>query len=109
MTAVAVTLPPPASRTAWGRPPCRCCGVKPANRRRGLCCGCHADPANRERFPSTSKYAARGVAGRNAAALPVPAAPTAAVAGSDEKLLVLVARAAAGVNLWHPLDGPRPD
>ncbi len=31
--------------------------------------------------------------------------PTAAIQGTAEKIAVLAARAAAGVSLWHPLDG----
>lgn len=40
---------------------------------------------------------------------PLPATPTLALPGSPEKLAVLEARAAAGVQLFHPRDGDAED
>jgi hypothetical protein len=45
----------------------------------------------------------------------LPAAPTDAAPGSEEKIRILIERARLGVSLWHPLDAgvptpsPRPD
>jgi hypothetical protein len=58
----------------------------------------------RERYPSTSKFARRGVSDFNGrAALP---APTDAPPGSAEKVAVLEQRARLGQALWHPSDAP---
>lgn len=92
---------PPGIPAAKPRPPCRRCG-KPATRPRGLCWSCYHSPA-RDAFPSTSKFARRGVADR-VGDPPLPAEPTGALPGSEEKLRVLEARAAARVRLWHPQD-----
>jgi hypothetical protein len=57
----------------------------------------------RDQYPSTSKYARRGVSdfnGRTAQA----AQPTNALPGSPEKVAVLAERARLGLSLWHPLD-----
>jgi hypothetical protein len=54
-------------------------------------------------YPSTSKYARRGVAniaGGHAA----PAVPTEAAPGTPAKEAVLQQRAMAGLGLWHPFD-----
>jgi hypothetical protein len=59
----------------------------------------------REKYPSTSKYARRGVSdfnGRPAMA----ARPTAAAPGTPEKVAVLEERARLGLSLWHPCDAP---
>jgi hypothetical protein len=39
---------------------------------------------------------------------PQPPTPTPAAPGSPEKIAVLEARAAAGLNLWHPADSTEP-
>jgi hypothetical protein len=40
--------------------------------------------------------------------MPLPAEPTAAVAGSAEKLEILRQRAERGESLWHPEDNVKP-
>jgi len=84
------------------RPLCRHCNRKFVNRPRGLCWTCWYTPGVRALYPSTSKFARRGVpdyCGRS----PLPS-PTAAPPGSPEKVAVLEARAARGQALWHPAD-----
>ena len=82
---------------------CRHCQKTKANRPRGLCWSCYYKPGVRELFPSTSKFARRGVANFCGTA-PIPEAPTDAVPGSDEKIRVLMERAARKRSLWHPAD-----
>ena len=84
---------------------CRHCQRVRSNRPRGLCWSCYYTPGVREKYPSTSKFARRGVSdfnGRSATA----ARPTAAAPGSAEKVAVLEERARLGLSLWHPLDAP---
>jgi hypothetical protein len=60
----------------------------------------------RDLYPSTSKFARRGVGDFNGqAALPEP---TDAPPGSPEKVAILEQRARLGQALWHPLDAPMP-
>ena len=83
---------------------CRHCLRTKSNRPRGLCWSCYYSPGVRDRYPSTSIYARRGVADFNGrASLPTP---TDAVPGSAEKVAVLAERARRGQALWHPLDAP---
>jgi hypothetical protein len=59
----------------------------------------------RARFPSTSKFARRGLDDFNGkCALPVE--PTVALPGSAEKVAILEERARLRHVLWHPLDAP---
>jgi hypothetical protein len=84
---------------------CRHCQKVRSNRPRGLCWSCYYTPGVRELYPSTSKFARRGVGdfnGRTAR----PATPTQASPGSEEKILVLMERARLGQSLWHPDDAP---
>jgi hypothetical protein len=82
---------------------CRHCGKVRSNRPRGLCWSCYYTPGVRERFPSTSKFARRGVGNFNGRT-PLPPCPTGALPGTPEKVAVLEERAHQGVSLWHPLD-----
>lgn len=82
---------------------CRNCNKVKSNRPRGLCWSCYYTPGVRDRFPSTSKFARRGVSdftGRSVLA----AQPTDALPGTPEKVAVLEERARLGLSLWHPLD-----
>jgi hypothetical protein len=56
-------------------------------------------------YPSTSKYARRGVGDFNGR-VGLPLAPTQAVPGSPEKVAVLEHRARLRQALWHPADAP---
>ena len=82
---------------------CRHCGQANINRPRGLCWGCYYNPDVRERYPSTSKFARRGVCDRNGK-MPQPPFPTQAMPGTADKVAVLEQRARLGQALWHPHD-----
>src|SRR5437660_3587141 len=84
---------------------CRHCHRSSVNRPRGLCWSCYYTPGVRERFPSTSKFARRGVDDFNGNAVLAPA-PTTALPGTPEKVAVLEERARLRQALWHPLDAP---
>ncbi|HZT79292.1 MAG TPA: hypothetical protein VFA26_03670 [Gemmataceae bacterium] len=84
---------------------CRHCGRVPSNRPRGLCWSCYYTPGVREQYPSTSKFARRGLDDFNGRA-PLPPAPTAALPGSPEKVAILEERARLRLSLWHPADAP---
>jgi hypothetical protein len=84
---------------------CRHCKRVESNRPRGLCWSCYYTPGVRERFPSTSKFARRGVGNHNIVEV-LPDAPTDALPGSEAKVAILEERARQGVSLWHPLDAP---
>jgi hypothetical protein len=59
----------------------------------------------RELYPSTSKYARRGIGDFNGRSA-LPALPTAALPGTPEKVEVLAQRARLRQSLWHPADAP---
>jgi len=81
---------------------CRHCQKVNSNRPRGLCWSCYYKPGVRDLYPSTSKFARRGVVDFcGKARLPEP---TTALPGSPEKVPVLEERARLGLCLWHPLD-----
>ncbi len=82
---------------------CRHCQRKKANRPRGLCWTCYYTPGLRDRFASTSKFARRGVGNFNGLP-PLPDQPTDALPGSEEKIRVLIDRAAKRQALFHPAD-----
>ncbi len=84
---------------------CRHCGRVPSNRPRGLCWSCYYRPGVREQYPSTSKFARRGLDDFNGR-VPLPEAPTGAAPGSADKVLVLMERACRGQTLFHPADAP---
>ena len=84
---------------------CRHCQKTRSNRPRGLCWTCYYTPGVRDLYPSTSKFARRGVSDFNGHLLR-PAAPTAAPPGSAAKVAILEERARLGVALWHPQDAP---
>ncbi len=84
---------------------CRHCNRVPSNRPRGLCWSCYYKPGVRELYPSTSKFARRGVEDRVGKA-PLPETPTDAPPGSPEKVLILIERARKRQSLWHPEDVP---
>jgi hypothetical protein len=84
---------------------CRHCQRVPSNRPRGLCWSCYYTPGVRELYPSTSKFARRGVGDFTGEAR-LAAQPTDARPGSAEKVAILEERARLGLSLWHPLDAP---
>ncbi len=86
---------------------CRHCEKVKSNRPRGLCWSCYYTPGVREKFPSTSKFARRGVGNGNRwAELPEL---TDALPGTPQKVKVLEDRARRGQCLWHPLDATLDD
>src|SRR5262245_66550158 len=86
---------------------CRHCKRVRSNRPRGLCWSCYYAPGVREQYPSTSKFARRGIDDFNGrAALPTP---TRALPGTAEKVAVLMERARLKQALWHPLDATLED
>ena len=84
---------------------CRHCQRVKSNRPRGLCWSCYYTPGVREKFPSTSKFARRGVVDFNGLTALAPE-PTPALPGTAEKVAVLEERAQRGLSLWHPHDAP---
>ena len=91
---------------------CRHCSKSKVNRPRGLCWSCYYTPGVKELYPSTSKYARRGV-GNFTGNAPLPDSPTTAAPGSPEKFAVLEQRANLKQALFHPADAryagdPRP-
>ena len=84
---------------------CRHCQRVQSNRPRGLCWSCYYTPGVRELYPSTSKFARRGVGDFNGKAHR-PHLPTCALPGSPEKVAILEQRARMRQDLWHPLDAP---
>ena len=83
-------------------PICQHCRQGKVNRPRQLCWGCYYAPGVRDQYPSTSKYARRGVGNFTEAALACE--PTEAVPGTPEKMVVLAERARMRQRLWHPHD-----
>jgi hypothetical protein len=82
---------------------CRHCGRARVNRPRGLCWSCYYTPGLRERYPSTSKFAQRGVHDFNGR-VALPPVPTRALPGTPEKVRILQERARNHQALWHPND-----
>jgi len=81
---------------------CRHCQKVKSNRPRGLCWSCYYTPGVRDLYPSTSKFARRGIRDYNGRSR-IPE-PTTALPGTPEKVAVLEERARLGLSLWHPLD-----
>jgi len=84
---------------------CRHCQHSHVNRPRGLCWSCYYAPGVRDQYPSTSKYARRGIGDRTGR-VPMPPSPTWAIPGSPEKVAILEQRAQQRMALWHPSDAP---
>jgi hypothetical protein len=83
-------------------PVCKHCRIAKVNRPRGLCWTCYYTPGVKDQYPSTSKYARRGLGNFNGNA-PLPE-PTPYPPGTPEKMAVLELRAQLQQALWHPLD-----
>lgn len=84
-------------------PLCQHCHRCKACRPRGLCWSCYYRPGVRDLYPSTSKYAYRGV-GNITGVQPLPCEPTTTEPGSEERLRVLEERARLKQSLFHPDD-----
>lgn len=81
---------------------CIHCGQRPANRPRRLCWGCYYTPGVKDQYQPVSVNGRRGVAGE--APLMPADSPTDALPGTEEKIEVLMRRAALGQALYHPMD-----
>jgi hypothetical protein len=84
-------------------PICKHCETCKVNRPRGLCWACYYKPGVKDMYPSTSKYARRGV-GNFTGNAPIAPMPTSYAPGTPEKMAVLEERARNRQALWHPLD-----
>jgi hypothetical protein len=84
---------------------CRHCNHVNSNRPRGLCWSCYYTPGVRDLYPSTSKFARRGIGDFNGT-VPMAEMATAALPGSPEKVAILEERARRRQRLWHPADAP---
>ena len=82
---------------------CRHCQKVKPNRPRGLCWSCYYTPGVRDQYPSTSKFARRGV-GNFCGTAPLPEAATDAAPGTEAKIMILMERAAKRQALFHPDD-----
>src|SRR5690242_18685451 len=82
---------------------CRNCEKVKSNRPRGLCWSCYYSPGVRDRYPSTSKFAHRGIGNFNGR-VELPPLPTNALPGTPEKVAILEQRARLHQALWHPDD-----
>lgn len=82
---------------------CRHCNAKFSIRPRGLCWVCYYKAGVRDLYPPTSKFARRGV-GNFCGNRPLPETHTCAAPGSEEKILILMERAAKSQSLFHPQD-----
>jgi hypothetical protein len=85
------------------KPMCRHCQKVRSNRPRSLCWTCYYTPGVRELFPSTSKFARRGV-GNFCGTAPLPDFATDAAPGTEAKIQILIERAAKRQALFHPDD-----
>lgn len=84
---------------------CVHCKAKKVTRPRSLCRSCYFITAVRRLYPAQpalNSWEASPVGKK--APLEAASQPTSALPGSEEKIAVLMARATAGVDLWHPRD-----
>lgn len=84
------------------RLPCRHCNKRHSNRPRQLCWACYYAPGVRELYPSTSKFARRGVGNHNRCRAPGP--PTDFAPRTREKVLLMAERVAQGMPAFSPGD-----
>lgn len=82
---------------------CQHCKVKPFNRPRKLCWTCYHRPGVKEKYVDTSKYSRRG-SGNVTGKRPKPQQATDTQPGSEERIKVLMERAALGEELHHADD-----
>ena len=82
---------------------CRHCQQTPSSRPRGLCWSCYYKPGVREQYPAHAKFGRRGE-GNFYRDVPLPAFPTSAQPGTEEKIAVLAERVRLKQCLWHPDD-----
>lgn len=85
------------------RPLCRHCKGRPFCRPLGLCHSCSRKPAVRALYPSTSKFAVKGV-GLGYSRSPLPDDPVPFPPGSEGKILAMIDRVKRRQSLFHPDD-----
>jgi hypothetical protein len=83
---------------------CRHCGKEVVTRPRGLGWKCYYTPGVKDRYPSTSKFARRGVSAETNAPSRTPARACPHPPGSEGRIGTLEARAAATESMTHPGD-----
>ncbi len=85
---------------------CRHCQTRQARYARGMCWTCYQDRDIRGLYPLApmKRDAGRRGLGRENKTGALPAEPTNAQPGTEAKIVVLMARVAQGVALWHPDD-----
>jgi hypothetical protein len=88
---------------------CRHCRRRKRCRPRGLCFTCHRRPEVRAKYPVGSAAGANAIYAKRAEPdtnrqKPLPAEPTDAPPGSEEKMQVMRERLRAGFQLHHPGD-----
>jgi len=89
--------------------PCLHCVIRRGYRsQRGLCGVCYDDRGIRALYPGRLPSNRRPEEEDFCGGYTVPSTSTEALQGTEEKLLVLQARAAAHVSLFHPRDGEVP-
>lgn len=86
---------------------CRHCCKHRVNRPRGLCWSCYYTPGVTLLYPSTSKYAKRGVASDCNSQSDQPNHPTDALPGTEDKLAIMEERARRGYSVFHPDDAKK--
>ena len=83
---------------------CRHCGDARISRPRGLCWSCYYTPGVRELYLRDAGCGRRAIHGERGGCYELPAFPTNAWPGTDEKVKVLEERALLGTALFHPED-----
>ena len=94
-----------AAKAREEQPPqaCRHCAVPVAGRPRGLCHKCYDNRRVRAMYPPDAKPTYRFGEGNVTVGKPA-SKPTSAAPGTEQKILVMMARAARGEALFHPED-----
>jgi hypothetical protein len=102
------TTPAAVAEPAATPATCLHCCRAPVSRPRGLCWVCFYQPRIREQYAplgAMGRHGARRADTRRERPL---GEPTEALPGTPQKVAVLIARASAGLALWHPEDATHP-
>jgi len=82
---------------------CRHCNERNGTKGRGLCWKCAKDPEIKALYPSTSKFAVRGIPD-GFAARPCPPEPTGIPQGTEDRIKLYRQRLEAGFHWSHEHD-----
>lgn len=85
------------------RPLCQHCQYRVITRPKQLCWTCYTNEGIRSLYPSTSKYARRGIGAGNKK-VQLPTIVSDAMPGSFEKIELMHERAKRGESLFHPAE-----